>query len=473
MCHSLTDGNVPCNPQNDDETIELVKWMCGQGYTTGYTGNCDQIDTIDEAQQEFGQNNAMTQGQAWSFNARTLEEVGYIPPVGFTTSTQSPPGSPCQNGLVELPAHASGSDNGCRPPNCDFGRGGNGWCLPPASTDPPVVYVVGPASVNEDERTALFRVVLSHATTQPVSVTVDTQDGTATAGSDYRAANRRVTLPVGYTSRSVSVPIINDTIYEGAEGETFMLAISDQSSNAELPTDTQAEATIIDNDVEPFRGALPDVTAVCVDGEITFSWRRPVRVTGLTSYTYRIADNIHLFSSGQFYESGIIRDLDQTSVTVAVSDATLTYWAGVTTNLSNLWAETDRAGFTCTESLPEVSFAATSLAVNEGSTVQVTAMIDKTPTDTATVFFSASGGIGGLVSCSTEADYAVSGPSFTFTNTTSASITLTACDDADTTNETVTLVLTDLDINGLVLGSPTTVVVTITDTGADLPEFLS
>ena len=40
LCEGFSNGNVPCNPETDDETIELVQWMCGQGYTTGYTGNC-------------------------------------------------------------------------------------------------------------------------------------------------------------------------------------------------------------------------------------------------------------------------------------------------------------------------------------------------------------------------------------------------------------------------------------------------
>ena len=54
-------------------------------------------------------------------------------------------------------------------------------------------------------------------------------------------------------------------------------------------------------------------------------------------------------------------------------------------------------------------------------------------------------------------------PSFVFTSTTTASVTLTACDDTDTDDETVTLSLTTNGITGLQLGSPTTVVVTITD----------
>ena len=62
-----------------------------------------------------------------------------------------------------------------------------------------------------------------------------------------------------------------------------------------------------------------------------------------------------------------------------------------------------------------------------------------------------------------SADFVVDNTSFVFNNTPTASITLTACDDTDTDDEAVTLALTTTGINGLQLGSPTTVVVTITD----------
>ena len=398
-------------------------------------------------------------------NGQCSYATGYTPPSGHSTTTTGVNGPTCQNGFQVIAAHidSANDDDGCRPPQCDFGRGGDGWCLPPVNTDPPVVYVFGPGTVDEDERTAGFRLVLSHATTQPVSVTVATQDGTATAGSDYRAVNSRITLSVSHTVRYVSVPIINDSTYEGEEGETFMLAISEPSSNAELPETRQADTTIVDDDAEPFTGALPDFSAECVDGQITVNWRRPARVAGLNSYRYRIADNIDLFSNGEFYRTGTIRDLDQTSTTVSVSDTSLTYWAGVRTNLHNAWAETD--GFICTESPPVVSLDDTSLTVAEGLSVTINASLDKAPAGAASVGLNASGGVASPGTCSfiPNADFTASAEQFTFTNATSASITLTACDDTDTDDETITLALTTIGMNGLELGSPTTVVVTIAD----------
>ena len=166
---------------------------------------------------------------------------GYTPPVADITvyynsvnnnEGSSNPTCP-NNGFVVIAAHldSNNNDDGCRPPACDFGRGDDGWCLPPANTDPPIIYISGD-DVDEDAGTATFRVVLSHASAQTVAVTVITSDGTANSGSDYGAVNRRMTFRRGQTSARVSVRIINDTRSE--PDEAFMLSMSNPSSNTEL-----------------------------------------------------------------------------------------------------------------------------------------------------------------------------------------------------------------------------------------------
>lgn len=120
-------------------------------------------------------------------------------------------------------------------------------------------------------------------------------------------------------------------------------------------------------------------------------------------------------------------------------------------------------GIASTQCLPTVSLGSITLTVDEGSTVDITASLDTAPDGTAAVQLESSGGIGYSGSCFAGDDFAVDSASFVFNNTTTASITLTACDDDDTTDETITFGLSTTGINGLQLGSPTTVVVTITD----------
>ena len=77
---------------------------------------------------------------------------------------------------------------------------------------------------------------------------VDTFNGTATAGSDYTAVDRRVSVSRGATTRSVSVSIIDDTTVES--NETLTLRLSNPS-NATLSASPSATSTIRDDDTPP------------------------------------------------------------------------------------------------------------------------------------------------------------------------------------------------------------------------------
>ena len=66
---------------------------------------------------------------------------------------------------------------------------------------------------------------------------------------------------------------------------------------------------------------------------------------------------------------------------------------------------------------PVVSLADTSLTVDEGSSVQITATLDTAPDGTAAVWFITSGGIEGSDLCFDGANFSVSSSSFVFNNT--------------------------------------------------------
>src|SRR5690606_9908734 len=78
----------------------------------------------------------------------------------------------------------------------DDGTGGPG-----GDDDRPVISIVGPAEVNEGAGTITYTLNLSNPSTNAVSVTVDTADAGATAGSDYSPiASQVVTFAPGATS---------------------------------------------------------------------------------------------------------------------------------------------------------------------------------------------------------------------------------------------------------------------------------
>lgn len=90
-----------------------------------------------------------------------------------------------------------------------------------------------------------FEISLSAATDKTVSVTVSTQDGTATGNADFGAGSTVVNFQPGQPTRqSLTVLIIGDTAVEGTE--QFSLNLSDPV-NATI-ADGQGVATIVDDD---------------------------------------------------------------------------------------------------------------------------------------------------------------------------------------------------------------------------------
>jgi hypothetical protein len=103
------------------------------------------------------------------------------------------------------------------------------------------------AEGNSGTTPATFTVTLSPASANTVTVNYSTANTTATAGSDYTAANGTLTFAPGIVTRSVSVLVAGDTTSE--PNEAFVLTLS-SPTNAIL-SDTQGAATIVNDDAAP------------------------------------------------------------------------------------------------------------------------------------------------------------------------------------------------------------------------------
>jgi len=68
---------------------------------------------------------------------------------------------------------------------------------------------------------------------QAVSVAYATANGTATAGQHYTATSGTLTIAAGTTSGTISVPVLNDALFEANERFTVTL------SNPTSPGDAQ------------------------------------------------------------------------------------------------------------------------------------------------------------------------------------------------------------------------------------------
>jgi hypothetical protein len=98
---------------------------------------------------------------------------------------------------------------------------------------------------NDGSLAISFPLTITPASAAAITLTVNTANGTATAGSDYSAiAGGTFNIPAGTTNIDLNVTVLNDLIVEA--DETFTVTISNASSGTIVTS--QALGTIVDND---------------------------------------------------------------------------------------------------------------------------------------------------------------------------------------------------------------------------------
>ncbi|HQZ15224.1 MAG TPA: Calx-beta domain-containing protein, partial [Vicinamibacteria bacterium] len=90
--------------------------------------------------------------------------------------------------------------------------------------DSTAVLSVSPKSVFEGDPAATFTVSMTGVPIGTVTVNYATSDGSAAAGSDYTTTSGTLTFTLGQTSKTLSVPILDDGAVEG--DETFTVTLS-------------------------------------------------------------------------------------------------------------------------------------------------------------------------------------------------------------------------------------------------------
>ena len=100
--------------------------------------------------------------------------------------------------------------------------------------DDPAVLSIADATAVIEGGSASF-VVSMGASEKQVTVSYETEDGTAVEPGDYASTSGALTFAVGATTKTVTVVTANDTVDE-ADGETFTVKLSDPV-NATLATD--------------------------------------------------------------------------------------------------------------------------------------------------------------------------------------------------------------------------------------------
>ena len=121
-------------------------------------------------------------------------------------------------------------------------------CTPSRATAPSLS--VGDARAGERAGASLdFRVTLSRAHSEPVTVRYATSDGTAKAGSDYLRTSGTLAFAANETSKMIPVPVLDDDHDEGPE--TLILTLSAPAPSQVRLADAEATGTIANTDRIP------------------------------------------------------------------------------------------------------------------------------------------------------------------------------------------------------------------------------
>jgi hypothetical protein len=119
----------------------------------------------------------------------------------------------------------------------------------PGSTSGSVVQLSSSTyQVAENAGTATVAVTRSGTTTSTATVSYAAANGTASAGSDYTSTSGTLTFAAGDTTKSVQVPVVNDTSAESTE--TFVFSLSAPSGGTQLGAPSSATVSITDDDRE-------------------------------------------------------------------------------------------------------------------------------------------------------------------------------------------------------------------------------
>ncbi len=330
-------------------------------------------------------------------------------------------------------------------------------------------------SVSEATATATITVLRSGALGTQVTVDFETNDGTATAGADYTAVPlTTITFNAGVTSRTVTIPITNDTEDESNNTETVLLAISNPGPGATLGLINTATLTIVDNDVAgvvQFSQALYTVLETALSAPIAIT-----RSGGGAVVT------VQFDTSDGPGASGAVAGVDYTGTNPLVTFGTSVGTQTVSIPVLGNPGATGSRFVTLTLSAPSggatlgprstaqlkivddeaaVQFAFPTYSVVEGGTIAIAVERSGT-TGTVIVPFATSNGTGAA-----GADYVASTGSLTFAagvKTLSFPVR-TLANTADDGNRTVILTLGPgvTGTGGAALGSQNTATLTITD----------
>ncbi len=331
---------------------------------------------------------------------------------------------------------------------------------------------ISDVTVNENAGTASLTVSLSGSSSDSITVDYATQDATAVAPGDYTAASGTLTFTAGQTSKTVTVAIVDDAVYENTETLNVVLS---NPTNATI-SDSTGVITINDNDTQPtIQWSATSSSAAETAGSVTLTAQLSAASGLATSVTvgysgtaaksptanarYSTASNTITIAAGQTSASYTVTLVDDSTYEGTQTGIfTMSSPSGATLGTNTAYT----LSITDDESVPTVQWASTSSSVSEtaGSTTLTAQLSNATNTD-VTVNVATSGSA--AKSPASYNRYAFAATSITIpAGQTSATATVTLTDDS-TYEGTQDANFTLSSPSGATLGANTAYALTITD----------
>ena len=213
------------------------------------------------------------------------------------------------------------------------GTSGTGSATAPVGStlnDDRPAFSINDVTVNEAAGTMTFTVTKTGSTALASSVQYATADDTAIAGSDYTATNGTLNFAAGDASKTFTVSITNDAVYEGAEAFKVNLT----SASGAVISDSQGVGTIKDDgtgnssnggsgtgtDDDRPAFSINDVTVNEAAGTMTFTVTKTGSTALASSVQYATADDTAIAGSDYTATNGTLNfAAGDTSKTFTVS----------------------------------------------------------------------------------------------------------------------------------------------------------
>jgi hypothetical protein len=188
--------------------------------------------------------------------------------------------------------------------------------LPPGNVPPSVSVVATDANAAEPGNNGLFTFTRTSPTTDPLTVNY-TVGGTAGPNADYTALDGSIVIPVGQSSATEPVLVIDDASPEVAE--TVIATISSNPAYT-IGSSASDTVTIADND------ALPAVTVTATDSAAgepanngTFTFTRTGSTSGPLTVGYVVTGTASAGSDYQALDGSVTIPIGQSTATETVT----------------------------------------------------------------------------------------------------------------------------------------------------------